>query len=106
MARPVGSFKNPELSHQQELLAWLNVNKRIRIHVERIIALFEKKIQAVEDQRDGLDIDEMLNMMGGMREMLATSVKTVEGGLKQRGPQTPEDSAEDVLKLLEGGKGG
>ena len=51
-------------------------------------------------------IDEMLNMMGGMREMLATSVKTVEGGLKQRGPAAPEDSAEDVLKLLEGGKGG
>ncbi len=108
IGRPAGTLKTPELSHQQELLAWLKVMRSIREMVERQLALFSQQIEDVEKHQQSFSIDSQLAIMAGLKDLLATSSKAVESGLKTATGGANDKHSEDpesFMRTLEGGKG-
>ena len=105
--RPEGSFKNPELSYQQEMLAWLNMMRENRTSLQLQQKLYAERIADVVRKTAGLDVDEQVKITGALIDLNKEIARVIENGLKQRSvAQSATESPEDVLKMLEGGKGG
>lgn len=100
MARPVGSYKDPTKSLQQEMLAWLSIASKIRAQVD-------KHLDALANAESTMSMDGRLTVLAGLKDVLGVTMKTVESGLKllDQPKATEELDTEAVLEELKGGRG-
>jgi hypothetical protein len=105
--RPVGSTISPERRLESEIMAWLLVNQRIRKIVERQLTAFESKLT---DQGNVMTLATHMEMMGAVRDLLGSTSKVVENGLKALnqdkapGAKPVADDPDEIMRSLQGGQ--
>jgi hypothetical protein len=104
-AKPV----DPESAHKSEILAWTEVNRRIRRLIEKQLAFLEKQLESVGTGGSPVSMETMLEIMHGLGDLLGVGNKTVESGLKalEKGRPAGADNEdpESVMANLQGGGG-
>lgn len=79
MGRPEGTHETPERILQKEMLAWAKTARTIREMVDE-----ELKQLQITLKDGGLTLTTRLEILSGLREVLLTSTRVLEGGQKLR----------------------
>jgi len=97
MARTVGSVVHTEDIVEKEVKEWAKINQKVRIMVEYQLTVFDKKIK-----EDGYSMEGQLQILSGLKDLLSTSVKVVESGVKllQSAKTVEENDPEATMKDL------
>ena len=105
MARPVGSVETADGILRKEMVAWAKTHKNIREMLEKELTYFTNHAAQNTTNFEG-----HLQVMQGLRELLLTSTRTLESGMKiireeaGDGGKTSAATPEDVLAELMDGK--
>lgn len=101
--RPSGSVETAEGILRQEMIQWAKTHKRIRGMIERELEYFEG-----QQTNQAPLMDAHLQIMQGLREVLITTAKVMESGMRiirevDGGGKPPSDDPEEVMReLMEG----